>query len=330
MCIGDEDMIFEKQIVNIYKGMAYTRCDDNGTAFYFTAKDFNGLICEPYLFKSSKGHKLSGYLYSYENPIENRIIVFDHGFGAGHTAYMKEIEILCRHGYLVFAYDHTGCMESGGESPNGMAQSLCDLNDCINTLKSDKRFAEYDFSVMGHSWGGFSTLNISALHSDISHIVVLSGFVSVNMIVNAYFGGILKPYRKAIMELENSSNPKFNKYNAIETLSKFNGKALLIYSDNDMLCSKKVHYDTLINALDGKNNIEFLLEHNKGHNPNYTLDAVAHLNEYINAKNKLTKQKKLVTKDQKAEFLSSFDWDRMTKQDENVWNKIFECLDSKI
>ena len=321
-------MIFEKQIVNIYKGMAYTRCDDNGTAFYFTAKDFEGLNCEPYAFNSSKGHRLSGYLYSYPNPIEKRIVVFDHGFGAGHTAYMKEIEMLCRHGYLVFAYDHTGCMESGGESPNGMAQSLCDLNDCLTILKADKRFEGYDFSVMGHSWGGFSTLNISALHSDISHIVVLSGFVSVNMIVNAYFGGLLKPYRKAIMKLEESSNPEFIKYNAVETLSKFNGKALLVYSDNDMLCSKKVHFDTLKNALSDKANIEFLLEHKKGHNPNYTLDAVAHLGEYINAKNKLTKQKRLVTDAQKREFLASFDWDRMTKQDEVVWNKIFECLDN--
>lgn len=321
-------MIFEKQIINIYKGMAYTRCDDNGTAFYFTAKDFEGLKCKAYPFKSSKGHNLSGYVYFYDNPIENRIIVFDHGFGGGHTSYMKEIEVLCRHGYLVFAYDHTGCMESGGDTPNGMAQSLCDLNDCIATLKKDKQFAGYDFSVMGHSWGGFSTLNISAFHPDISRIVVLSGFVSVNMLVDAFFGGLLKPYRKAIMKLEQSSNPEFVKYNAIKTISNSKSKVLLIYSDNDMLCSKKVHYDALKNALDGKENIKFHLEQGKGHNPNYTKDAVAYLGEYVKAKNKLTKQKKLVNNEQKKEFLASFDWDRMTKQDQAIWCKIFEHLDN--
>ena len=321
-------MIFEKQIVNIYKGMAYTRCDDNGTAFYFTAKDFEGLKCEAYPFTSSKGHILSGYIYSYENPIENRIVVFDHGFGSGHTAYMKEIELLCRHGYLVFAYDHTGCMESDGETPNGMAQSLCDLNDCISTLKSDKRFENYDFSVVGHSWGGFSTLNISALHPDISHIVVFSGFVQVEMLVNAYFGGILKPYRKPIMELEKSSNPEFIKDNAIETLKESKAKALLIYSDDDKLCSKAVHYDALKNALEGRENISFILEHSKGHNPNYTVDAVAHLGEFIAARTKLLKQKKPLTYEQKKAFISSFDWNRMTAQDELVWNKIFEHLDN--
>ena len=321
-------MIFEKQIVNIYKGMAYTRCDDNGTAFYFTAKDFEGLNCEAYPFNSSKGHKLSGYLYFYDNPKENRIVVFDHGFGSGHTAYMKEIELLCRRGYLVFAYDHTGCMESGGETPNGMAQSLCDLNDCITTLKADKRFDGYDFSVMGHSWGGFSTLNITALHSEISHIVVFSGFVSVPMLVEAYFAGILKRYRKPIMELEKSSNPEFIKYNAIETLYNSKAKALLIYSDNDQLCSKKVHFDALKNALDGRENITFVLEHSKGHNPNYTTDAVAYLGEFIKARTKLLKQKKPLTDEQKKQFVASFDWDRMTKQDEAVWNKIFEHLEN--
>ena len=133
---------------------------------------------------------------------------------------MKEIELLCRHGYAVLSYDHTGCMESGGESPNGLAQSLCDLYDCMLSLKSDPRFEGCAFSVVGHSWGGFSTLNITALHQEISHIVVFSGFVSVEMLVSAYFSGLLKPYRKVIMELERSSNPEFIKYNAIETLSK--------------------------------------------------------------------------------------------------------------
>ena len=32
-------MVFEKQIIKAYKGMAYTRCDDRGTAFYFSAEN---------------------------------------------------------------------------------------------------------------------------------------------------------------------------------------------------------------------------------------------------------------------------------------------------
>ena len=321
-------MIFEKQIVKMYEGMAYTRCDSDGTAYYFSSDDFPGLKKESFPFKSSMGHTLSGYVYYYDSPVSGRMVVFDHGFGGGHLSYMKEIEKLCKHGYTVFAYDHTGCMESGGKNPNGMSQSLCDLSDCISFIKSNPRFDGMDISVVGHSWGGFSTLNISALHPEISRVAVLSGFVSVEMLVNSYFGGIMKGYRKAVMDIERKANPDFVNYNAVKTLSETKARALLIYSDNDKMCHKAVHYDALYEALSGKDNVKFILEHNKGHNPNYTEDAVKYLGEYVKAKNKLSAKKKLVTPEQKAEFLAAWDWNRMTAQDEKVWGEIFALLDS--
>ena len=60
-------MIFEKQIVNLYKGMMHSRCDDLETVFYFSASDFEGLMKQPYSFKASAGHILQGYLYHYED-----------------------------------------------------------------------------------------------------------------------------------------------------------------------------------------------------------------------------------------------------------------------
>lgn len=319
-------MIFEKKVVNIYEGMAYTRYDGDGLAYYFSANDFDGLHAEAYEFKASAGHTLNGNFYYYDGFNPDRLIVFDHGIGGGHLSYMKEIEMLCRHGFRVFAYDHTGCMESGGENTGGMAQSLCDLNDCITSLRADECFKELDFSVMGHSWGGFSTLNITALHPEISHIVVMSGFVSVEILINSIFHGVLKGYRKPVVKLEKESNPNFCKYNAADTLSKSDVKALLIYSDNDKICGK-IHYDTLKSALASKNNIRFLLEKNKGHNPNYTEKAVQYLGEYIKAKTTLLKKKNL-TDNEKTEFVASYDWDKMTEQDERVWTEIFDCLDS--
>jgi dipeptidyl aminopeptidase/acylaminoacyl peptidase len=319
-------MLFEKQIVAAFKGNMYTRCDDTETVFYFSSKDFPGLKAEPHSFKSSMGHDLKGYLYEYDNATEGRLIVFDHGFGGGHQAYMKEIELLCKKGYKVFAYDHTGCMESGGESPNGLAQSLCDLNDCIAMLKADPRYAGYGISVIGHSWGAFSTLNISALHPDISHIVAISGFVSVSDMISTFFSGIMKGYRAPVMALERESNPKFVDYNGVESLKASKTKALLIYSENDHLC-KREHYDILKAGLEGRENLDFLFVQNKGHNPNYTEDAVKYLNEFVSARTKLLSKKKLSDKE-KADFVSSFDWNRMTEQDETVWNKIFAHLEA--
>ena len=319
-------MLFEKMILNTYKGMMHTRCDDVETVFYFSADDFEGLNRESYAFYASTGCRLQGYVYAYSNPIPKKLVVFDHGFGGGHRAYMKEIEMLCRRGYTVIAYDHMGCMESEGESPNGMAQSLCDLNDCLNAIGADARFAGYEIFVVGHSWGGFSTLNISAIHPEVSRAVVISGFVSVEELVNSFFSGVMKGYRKVIMELERKANPVFVRYDATESLKKSNAKVLLVYSDNDPLCSHR-HFDLLKAALDGKENIRFLLVHNKGHNPNYTEDAVGYLGTFSKARGKLLRRKN-VTPAEKQAFVNSFDWNRMTAQDEAVWEEIFKALEA--
>ena len=318
-------MIFEKQVVNAYKGMMHSRCDDTETVFYFSADDFPGLHQTAYPFPASAGHTLKGYLYHYDQPAKGRLIVFDHGFGGGHRAYMKEIELLCRHGYLVLAYDHTGCMESGGASPNGLAQSLCDLNDCLSAIKKDERLGALTLSVIGHSWGAFSTMNIPALHPEVSHIVAMCGFVSVEEMMKTFFAGPLKGYRKAVLALEQQSNPEFFAFHALASLSHTQAKALLIYSENDQLC-RKAHYDILKDGLDGKENVQFLLEKNKGHNPNYTQDAVKLLGKFSKARAKFLKKKK-ATKEQKAQFVASFDWDKMTAQDEAVWQCIFSHLD---
>lgn len=171
-------------------------------------------------------------------------------------------------------------------------------------------------------------MNICALYPEISHIVVLSGFVSVELLIASYFGGILKFYRKAIMELEQQSNPEYVKYNGVESLSKTDAKALLIYSDDDKMCHKNPHFDVLSEGLSEKENITCMLVHGKGHNPNYTADAVKYKDEFFDTMTKKTKKKELETEEQKAILRNSYDWERMTCQDEDVWAEIFKTLDA--
>ena len=321
-------MIFERKIVGIYESQFMSRCDDKGLAHYFSHTDFHGLRQQPFDFKSSLGHDMKGWFYCYDEIIPGRLVVFDHGFGGGHRSYMKEIEKLCRRGFLVYTYDHTGCMESGGESPRGLSQSLRDLNDCLNALRSTQGFKDLDVSVMGHSWGGFSTMNIAALHPEVTHIVAISGFVSVPEMVGQFFSGILKGYRKPVLKIEQEKNPDFVTYNAVETLANTGVPVLLIYSYNDKLVNREIHHDVLKKGLADKNNIRILLEENKGHNPNYTADAAAYLGEYTAAMTRKLKDKQLETEEQKKTFREQWDWDRMTAQDDKVWAEIFRALDA--
>ena len=234
--------------------------------------------------------------------------------------------MLCRRGLCVFAYDHTGCMLSEGEGAGGMAQSLRDLNDAFCFLKSQERFSSCTFSVMGHSWGGFSSANIVALHPEIRHIVVLSGFLSVWRLVHSFFGGILSPYRRAVLALEAEYNEPFLSYDATETLRGTEARILLVYSDNDALCSRRLQFDPLVAALSDRENVTLRLESGKGHNPNYTKDAVAALAEYSRAVKKMHRKKNL-TDEEKRAFVSSFDWDRITAQDADVWAAIYQTLE---
>ena len=77
-------MIFAKKIEQMYRARLFKRYDDTGCVFYFSPDDFPSLSAEPYTFRSKKGDLLKGYFYSYGEPIANRLIVFDHGMGAGH------------------------------------------------------------------------------------------------------------------------------------------------------------------------------------------------------------------------------------------------------
>ena len=321
-------MIFEKKIEQIYRSQLYCRPDTSDTVFYFSAEDFEGLKKEPYSIKAAAGHSLQGYFYSYENQKDGRLVVFDHGMGGGgHRSYMREIETLARRGYRVFAYDHTGCIESGGDSTNGFAQSLCDLNDVICALKSDESFKNMKISVVGHSWGAFSSLNIGALHNDITHIVAMSGFCSVATILRQNFCGLLGGFFKRAMEIEREANPKFSRFCAAKSLKNTKAKVLVIHSDDDPTVSFEKNFVFLKSKLADKENIEFLSVTKKGHNPNFTEAAVKYKDAFFAEFQKKQKRGKLKTDEQKKALIESYDWWRMTEQDEELWNKIFEFLE---
>ena len=313
-------------IEKLYRSNLYIRNDNSNGLFYYSAADFPGLHAQGFDFKSQMGHDLRGWFYYYDNPIPGRLVVFDHGMGNGHRAYLREIERLAKAGFLVYSYDHTGCMRSGGKNTNGFAQSLADLDDCMKALKAEPALGDRKIAVMGHSWGGFSTMNITALHPEITHVVSMSGFVSVEWMIHQIMAGPLKIFRKTMFALERSSNPDYVDFDAIQSLRKTNAKVLLIASADDQVVQKAHHFDMLQRELSDRENIHFLLTEQKGHNPSYTCDAVRYKDDFFAQFQKLVKKKKLETPEQQQAFMSTFDWKRMTEQDEAVWNPILSHL----
>ncbi len=320
-------MLFSKKIEKIYRSQIYIRTELSSCVRYFTHKDFDGLEAERYYIKASAGHTLAGCFYSYPLESHDHLVVFEHGMGGGHISYMREIELLARRGYLVFAYDHTGCVNSGGESINGFAQSLCDANDVIGALLADEKYKNMKISVIGHSWGGFSALNIGAIYPELTHIVALAGFASVESILHQTFSGLLSGFYRRALEIETESHPKFVGFSASDSLKKTAARVLVIHSTDDPVVSYKRHFVPTQRALSGYENVEFLTVTKKGHNPNYTEDAVKYKDEFFADLKKRSKKGTLATEEQRAAFVDSYDFERMTEQDPEIWDKIFDFLE---
>lgn len=325
---GENNMGIFKKIDESYEKLLFSRQDRDGSIFYFSPEDFPGLVCTEHSFNNKYGNKLVGYFYNYEKNLRpGRLVIFEHGMGTGHRAYMKEIVELAKHGYMVYSYDHTGCGESEGEGTLGLTGSLSDLDDCISALVAEPSLRGVRISVVGHSWGGFSTMNILKFHPYLESVVSISGFLSIKDIHKTIIPTIMKPFAKRFYNIENVANPAYAQSSAIEVLKNTDRPALIIHSFDDKIVSAKYNLIKAEYALADKKNVTFMLVYGKGHNPNYTKETVRYKNEFFTELKKLKKQNLLSTDEQKAEFIASYDWEKMTEQDKAVWNKIFEFLD---
>ena len=321
-------MIFSKQIEKMYSKTLFSRHDPDGTVFYFSYTDFPGLKCVPCEFKNQLDNTLKGAFYSYEGARDDVIVVFDHGMGAGgHRAYMREIEKLCKEGFCVLSYDHTGCAASEGEHIRGLSGSLADLDACISYIKKDGKLKGRELYVVGHSWGAFSTMNIVSYHPEVKKIVAMSGFISLKTMHKQLLRGPLALWRRTVFDLESRINSDYASANALESLKNTDAKVLLVYSKDDKTVSEKHHYRALQKALANRENVEILfVDDARGHNPNYTRDAVVYKNEFFRMLTEKKKLRELQTEDKKDSFVKSFDWYKITEQDEKVWQKIISHL----
>ena len=321
-------MIFEKKILSIYNHRLLRRRDPDGNAYQLRREDFPGLLSKELSFTGDRGQQLFAYIYYRTEVRRDRLIMLDHGMGCGHSSYLAEIDALTRRGYTVFTYDHTGTDRSGGDNIGGFSQSLSDLDRAVRFVRSLDDFKNSRIAVIGHSWGGFSTMNIAALYPDITHVVAISGFVSPRMIQHQALGGVLRLYRPMLYDLEKSTLPDYADFDGRESLSRaVDTRALIIHSQDDRTCLFKKHFLVLEKALKDNERVKFIAVDNKNHHPQYTEDAVSYKRAYVKELKAKLKHGELSTEGEKAAFVASYDWLRMYRQDEQFWDMVKDFLD---
>ena len=60
----------------------------------------------------------------------------------------------------------------------------------------------------------------------------------------------------------------------------------------------------------------------RGHNPNYTEEAAKYLSEVFGTFNQLLKKKKIKTDEEKINYFKDVDINRLTEQDQDMFNQI--------
>ena len=102
----------------VYKAAFGRRQDKNPHFRYFTPEDFN--LTVEHMPVRLRGVELAANLYT-TKPAEEceRVVIFQHGFGAGTSSYMTEIAHFARQGFAVVAVDALGCNNSAGKNIRG-------------------------------------------------------------------------------------------------------------------------------------------------------------------------------------------------------------------
>lgn len=299
-----------------------TRQDKNPNFKYFTPDDF-GLTVE-HMPVRLYGVELAANLYTVK-PVEDceKVVIFQHGFGAGSSGYMTEIAHFAKCGYAVVACDAYGCNNSAGKKIKGFYAGAEAVIAAYIGVNCDNRLKNKPVVLIGHSWGAYSVAAACArIKAD--GVAAMSGFNKPVQCMGDMLkgmGGVAKfyaPFVCAGMRVINffKFGAKGNS-SAAKAVEKSGVKALLIHGERDG--TVKLKHSTAFVAK-GKN-ITSLILADKRHNPYNTAKAEDKLAE-------LTGGHKFESEEQKKAYYENFDWKAATEEDAEVMSQIDGFIES--
>ena len=252
--------------------------------YMLQVSDFDGLERTRYEFASDKGQKLTGYLYQMadENADPRGIIIFAHGFGAGHNSYMDCADYFARNGYLVFAYDATGNDESEGKSLGGIPQGVIDLSYAISFVEESGNFPELPIGLFGHSWGGYSACAVLTYHPEVKAVIECCGCNSSSDMFEAGGKDQAGPLIYAMLPFVRlHERIKFGKYasnTAMDGFSASDAAVMVVHSADDGVIPISYGLDLYYGKYKDDPRFRFIRYEDKGHS--YIFNDRSYLNSF--------------------------------------------------
>ena len=300
------------------------RCEGNENLKYLKAKNFDNLNARPIEFKSDKGQMLRGFLYSSAKVDKYKaLIVFSHGMGAGHLSYTTEINYFAQKGFLLLAYDNTGTCSSEGKKLVGFAQGPIDLKHALDFVASREDLSDLPVLLLGHSWGGYSVCNVSALSPkvDIKGIVSLSAPNSFNRLIIDQIKMQTKMnmvFLSPVFDIINLLTfGKKGLLKSVDTISQNEIPTLLMHGGNDMTVSVKNSPVGLKHRIEENPNARAILFDSKYHNVYLAKEGEQYLNDVFARIASFPKNSP-----EAYEIYQSIDYALITKEDLTVMDSI--------
>ncbi|MBP1587335.1 MAG: alpha/beta hydrolase [Clostridia bacterium] len=304
-------------VVKLYKDSILRRYDKDCAIPYYSGNDFEGLRFEEESFTNSEGVEIRYFTYFYEGFRTDRLILFCPGIGPGHTAYLSEIEAICREGFRVLTLDYTGCGASGGEKLSSVNASVRDAMELLGLVKP-----AVEVIPVGHSLGGYTALTVANLSNEVKRAAVISGFVSISDEMMGF--AKLRFLANRVKRFEEKNSPAYGKVDNRAYLAETQDRILWIHSTDDPMVNYKYNAGQVLKL--NNPGVEVVTVHNKRHNPQYTGEALAAMNAWIGEYGKLVREKKLATVEERQAFFEGKPVSRMTELDPEVFGRVLKFI----
>ena len=285
---------------------------------YYSADDFKGLKQEKGVFINTSNIETHYFFYYYDNYKTDKLVLFCPGIGPGHTAYLREIEYFAKKGYKVLTLDYAGTGESKGEILNTLNGPTRDVIDLLNLLNIKEPIV-----LVGHSLGGYTSLNLMALRKDIKKAVVISGFLTVGSLLQTFTNSRFITH--FLVRYEKKTLPQYSKIDVLNYLKTTDDDLLFFHSVDDPMVKYSISMK-VVEQIDNSH-IETVKYLNKKHNPQYTEAALEYMNEVFGKYNRLSASKNITSDEERIAYFKDVSLDRVTELDEKVMGKIIAFIE---
>ncbi len=247
------------------------------------------------LWIPAKDNRLKAYYYMAPNA--KGLVVFCHGIKAGADEYLPIFQYLVNHGYSVLAYNVTGTYESEGASTVGMCQSLVDMDDVLNYVKSNDPFNRLPLFTMGHSWGGYAASSVLSIHQDVQACAVIAPVCDASSMLYdkaaQYAGNLVDPTKPLLDVYQQLLFEDYVQYNAIDGINQSNVPVLVAQGQDDKVITyNRLAITARIDEITNKN-VQFYI--GKGLQSGH--DTIWHSEESVRYQQQVTEELKRLEKE---------------------------------